>query len=146
MATLWNPKCPLQNGTVKLPASHLDKPKGVSGDGSSFCLNIDFGGCSGAKLSLLNRITATLDRSPGLFKGFGFSYDDGTDEFFGTRSAIQNASSRRACVEISFPISGRNGELVTEIGVRTRSSGSNARVGAVVVCPRASIHCVSVIR
>lgn len=133
MATLWNPKCPLQHGTVRLPASHIDKQKNSSSDGSSFCLNIDFGGCAGAKLPLLNRITATLDRSPGLFKGFGFSYDDGTEEFFGTRSAFQNASSRRSCVEMSFPVSGRDGELVTEIGVRTRSSGSNARVGAIVV-------------
>ena len=138
MATLWSPKCPRQDGTVRLPASHLDKQRGSPSDGSSFCLNIDFGGCAAAKLPLLNRITATLDRSPGLFKGFGFSYDDGTEEFFGIRSGFQNASSQRTCVEMSFPVAGKDGELVTEIGVRTRSSGSNARVGAIVVGWRAN--------
>lgn len=44
-------------------------------------LNINFGGLRGERLRLLNTIVALLDSYTGLFKGFGFLYDDGQSSF-----------------------------------------------------------------
>jgi hypothetical protein len=81
-------------------------------------LRIEFGGYEGQKLSMLNRVSFYMDPKSNLFTGFGFFYDDGSEESCGSYELDQSIHPRRApSIEMSFYILGRLGERITCIEV-----------------------------
>lgn len=109
---LWKPNA-LKKEAAPLFFPDLP-PNPCSSKGSPVRLNTAFGGVGGEKLSLLNRIVALFDGFQGLFKGFGFFYDDGTSVFYGTPFSVDTICSR-PCTEMCFVVCGKQGERVTEI-------------------------------
>lgn len=81
-------------------------------------LRIEFGGYQGERLSMLNRVSFYMDPKSNLFTGFGFFYDDGSEESCGSYELDQSIHPRRTpSIEMSFYILGRLGERITCIEV-----------------------------
>lgn len=76
---------------------------------------MDFGGTSGEKLPLINRLVGLFDGYTGLLKGFGFTYDDGTSSFYGDQPSVKDMSSSRPCFEMSYAMCGKQGERLVQI-------------------------------
>ncbi len=95
--------------------SNSSADESIGEEESSYCLDMDFGGSSGERLPLLNRITPFLDNHGGL-RGMAFFYDDGTERVYGTRRVFENTASTKLCSEPSFEIRGSAGERIIRIG------------------------------
>ncbi|KAK3386335.1 hypothetical protein B0T20DRAFT_111012 [Sordaria brevicollis] len=119
---LWSPSIPRNADDIITP-----RPKpGIHGSvsvreekDSDFVLNIPFGGENGERLKTLNRIVAYTDpfSEYGTFKGFGFFYDDEPAEvFYGTRREYASFPIVfRQCLQSSFAINGREGEVINHM-------------------------------
>jgi hypothetical protein len=109
---LWNPKEPETLGHEVILPTIPEQSKAVE---PTFFLNMDFCGPGGILLSRLTRITALHDDRLGSFKGFAFSYTDGSRSCFGMTKVVNTASDTWSCIEQSFSIDGPGGERIVSV-------------------------------
>ncbi|MBE3042509.1 hypothetical protein IMZ48_08010 [Candidatus Bathyarchaeota archaeon] len=97
-------------------------------------LNVDFGGQHGEKLALLNRIVGFFDVEYSHMKGLSFSYDDGTEQLYGSCQYLTEAAVHQPCYTISFVVDGKRGERVDTVKVFTTSWQETPFVEGIQVC------------
>lgn len=119
LQTLWTPSCPREKQTIV--------PKVKLHCHPVFCpvLNMDFGGISGERLSLLTRITGHLLDYSAPLVGLAFHFADNSHIHFG----------RQGLMEVSHFIDGPAGERI----VRVTSEGSSRRG---IVCLKVRRTCL----
>ncbi|RFU33930.1 hypothetical protein B7463_g2438, partial [Scytalidium lignicola] len=90
-------------------------------------LNMDFGGLANCRLRSLQRIVAIMFDYPAIFLGFEFIYDDGSHCFYGRRTVEDYKHVTWKCIELSFPIQGAQGEVISEVEVEYGNYGNNGQ-------------------
>ena len=95
-------------------------------------LNVDFGGPSGEKLALLNRIVGIFDNYYHMMRGMRFCYDDGTEQVYGPCRPRHESKHW----EMSLVVDGKGGERVDGIRAvrRTDFITERSMVGGLQVC------------
>ncbi|KAG5746660.1 hypothetical protein H9Q70_010651 [Fusarium xylarioides] len=130
MSGLWHPNEP---DTSVYGVIHPSTPKDQQTVAPPYFLNMDFGGPGGAFISRLSRITALHDDQHGSFRGFTFSYIDGRTKSYGTRTVINTAGDRSACIEQSFSIDGPGGERIVSLEVAPDPSPETENISVIKV-------------
>ncbi|KAF5019673.1 hypothetical protein F66182_8302 [Fusarium sp. NRRL 66182] len=108
----WHPNEPNTTGHGVILPSTAPQEETID---PIFVLNMNFGGPGGSLLSRLTRITALHDDRYGSFRGFAFSYIDGSRSTFGTRMIRDAAGERWNCIEQSFALDGPGGERIISL-------------------------------
>jgi hypothetical protein len=107
---LWSPAPPsAERGIIDFPIRDVEQK-------FNLCLNIDFG----KRSSSLERIIAIMGTNYSPILGIEFCYSDGFRELFGRKTMkwnIRYEQPEELCVEVSFPIDAKNGELVSSVNV-----------------------------
>ncbi|KAF4980918.1 hypothetical protein FDECE_17785 [Fusarium decemcellulare] len=109
---LWHPREPetRRHGLI-LPST----PERPQIDSPVFILDMSFGGLEGILLPRLTRIAALHDDRIGCFRGFAFSYADGSSKTFGMATIVGSATDEWSCIEQSFALDGSGGERIISI-------------------------------
>lgn len=111
---LWTPEPPPTDPSLKFTFAHPFERMRCP----AVNLYMPFLDKDASGLLSLRRITTLTHHTSG-FHGIVFSYDDGTEQLYGSRGVIKADGSTAWCLEQSFSVSGGEGEYIS--GIRTTS-------------------------
>jgi hypothetical protein len=105
---IWNPKVPNDQ-------PQWNSPMAFPRQSFNMCLDMDFGGADGRLLELLTMVNIFMGEFPAVFHGISFTYIDGTERFYGSKSYRLRTARKYKCIVQSFPLAGDRGEFISKV-------------------------------